>query len=120
MAGRYPRSRTATGYGSLVPQPRPKRFEYTATVDRSGAIAAAGNEPTTLPAEVTPEHLVLAGLGRCTIASLDYHARRAGLHVAAEASASAEVTRRESDERYAFVRIDCALDVEIDAPPEPA
>jgi uncharacterized OsmC-like protein len=102
-----------------VPLPRPKRFEYTATVDRAGAIAAAGHDPTTLPKELTPEHLVLAGLGRCTIASLDYHARRAGLDVAAEASAHGEVTRREEDERYAFVRIDCAVDVRLDAPPEP-
>jgi len=103
-----------------VPLPRAKRFEYTATVDRSGAIAAVGHASTALPNEVTPEHLVLAGLGRCTIASLDHHARRAGLDVAAEASAWGAVTRREEDERYAFVQIDCAVDVELDAPPEPA
>jgi organic hydroperoxide reductase OsmC/OhrA len=102
-----------------VPLPRAKRLEYTATVDRSRRIAAAGHPPTTLPPELTPEHLVLAGLGRCAIASLEYHAGRAGLAVAAEASARGAVTRREDDERYAFVAIDCAVDVELAAPPEP-
>jgi organic hydroperoxide reductase OsmC/OhrA len=102
-----------------VTLPQPKRFEYAAVVGRDGAIAAEGAAPLPLPPELTPEHLVLAGLGRCTIASLDYHARRAGVAAAAAATASATVTRRAEDERYAFVAIECALDVELDPPPTP-
>jgi len=100
-----------------VPLPRPKHFEYAAVVDRNGAIAAQGAPPVELPPELTPEHLVLAGLGRCAIASLDYHARRVGVSVAAAATASAAVTRRPEDERYAFVEIECALDADLDPPP---
>jgi len=99
-----------------VPPPSAKRFDYTAEIGRAGEISAAGEPPLALPTSLTPEHLVLAGLGRCTIASLGYHARHAGLSVAAAASASAAVTRRAEDERYAFVEIECALDVDLDPP----
>ena len=99
-----------------MPLPSSKRFEYTAEVSRAGEIAAAGEARIQLPQAVTPEHLVLAGLGRCSIASLTYHARRAGLDLIAAASVSGAVTRREEDDRYAFVEIDCELDVELDPP----
>ena len=65
---------------------------------------------------VTPEHLVLAGVGRCSIASLTYHARRGGLDLTAAATVSGAVTRREEDGRYAFVEIACEVDVELDPP----
>jgi organic hydroperoxide reductase OsmC/OhrA len=100
-----------------VAPPRAKHFEDAVVVDRGGAIAANGAAPLKLPTELTPEHLVLAGLGRCTLASLDYHARRAGASMAAAATVSAAVTRRPDDERYAFVKIECALDVDLDPAP---
>lgn len=91
-----------------------RRFEYAAAVDRAGRISAEGRAPVPLGDEWTPEHLVLAGLARCTLASLTYHARRIGLDLTASASAAGVVTRREEDERYAFVEIDCSLDVELE------
>ena len=93
-----------------------RRFDYAVAVDRAGRISVEGHEPVLLEEDEgwTPEALVLAGLARCTIASLVYHARRAGLDLVASASASGTVTKRETDERYAFVAIDCELEVELD------
>ena len=49
----------------------------------------------------TPEHLLLAGLVRCSLESLRFHAKRAGVEVAAaKGSANAHVAKRESDRRY--------------------
>jgi uncharacterized OsmC-like protein len=97
---------------------RAKVLEYTAGVDRRGAISAHGGDVVTLPADVEPEHLVLAALVRCTIASLRFHARRLGAEVSGAGSAHGLVTRRESDGRYAFVEIRAELEVEIEPPPE--
>ncbi len=94
-----------------------RRLEYAAAVDRAGRISAEGDAPVELGEEWKPEHLALAGLARCTIASLTYHARRAGLDVTASASASGVVTKREEDGRYAFVELACQLEVEIDPAP---
>ena len=91
-----------------------RRFEYAAAVDRSGRISAEGRTPVPLGDEWRPEHLVLAGLARCPLASLTYHARRIGLDLTASASATGVVTRREEDERYAFVEIECSLEVELE------
>jgi uncharacterized OsmC-like protein len=97
-----------------------RRFEYSIGLDRAGRYAAADGPPVELGREWTPEHLVLAGLARCTITSLRYHARQAGADVVAEASAHGVVTRRDEDERYAFVEIECRIDVEIEPAPEDA
>jgi uncharacterized OsmC-like protein len=97
---------------------RAKVLEYGARVDRLGAISAHGGEVVTLPADVEPEHLVLAALVRCTIASLRFHARRLGSEVAGAGSAHGLVTRREPDGRYAFVEIRAELEVEIEPQPE--
>jgi organic hydroperoxide reductase OsmC/OhrA len=91
-----------------------KRFEYAAAVDRAGRISAEGAAPLELGDEWTPEHLVLAGLARCTLASLTFHAQRAGLDLTASASAAGAVTKREEDGRYAFVEIDCRVEVELE------
>jgi organic hydroperoxide reductase OsmC/OhrA len=64
------------------------------------------------------EHLVLAGLARCTLTSLDYHAHRANLAAMGTASARGVVTKRETDGRYAFVEFEVELDVKLDPPPE--
>ena len=100
-----------------VPDREAKTFEYAISLDRAGRPAAEGGEPLELPEEWTAEHLVLAGLARCSLTSLRYHATRAGLDAVGSASARGRVTRREDDERYAFVEIECELDVEIE--PEP-
>jgi organic hydroperoxide reductase OsmC/OhrA len=88
----------------------PKRFEYSVT-ERDGTPARA--EP-----DWTPEHLLLAGLARCTLASLEFHAERVSVRVAGTATADGVVTKREGDGRYAFVEINCRLDIELDPPPE--
>lgn len=87
----------------------PRRFEYSVTVT-SGALAA---DP-----EWTPEHLVLAALGRCTLTSLAFHAERAEVSASGTAAAAGVVTKREEDGRYAFVEIECGLDVELEPAPE--
>jgi uncharacterized OsmC-like protein len=64
------------------------------------------------------EHLVLAGLVRCSLTSLGYHARRAGIEVTGSGVASGTVTKRHDDGRYALVEITCRLDVELTPPPD--
>ena len=95
---------------------RAKHFEYWISLDESGALSAEG-DPVTLDGDVTAEHLLLAGLARCSISSLDHFAGLKDVHVRASALASGTVTRREDDDRYGFVDIDVKIDVT--AEPEP-
>jgi uncharacterized OsmC-like protein len=97
---------------------RARTFKFAISVDRdSAAKSERGGSP--IPAEEawTPEHLVLAGLARCTLKSLRHHAQRDGIAVAGGADASGEVTQRDTDGRYAFVRIKVELDVTLDPTP---
>ncbi len=94
-----------------------KSFEYAVGLDRSGRLTADGHAVLELDQAWTPEHLVLAGLVRCTLQSLRFHAGRASIDFLATASASGRVTRRESDGRYAFVEIACELDLELEPVP---
>ena len=72
-----------------------------------------------VPPEWTPEHLLLAALVRCSLASFTYHAERAGLAVGEKTgSARGMVTKRESDERYAFVEADVELTVAVEPEPD--
>jgi organic hydroperoxide reductase OsmC/OhrA len=87
-----------------------RRFEHAVT-ERWG-------EPPHAEEDWTPEHLVLAGLARCTLTALDFHAKRDGIAVSGSASAKGVVTKREEDGRYAFVDIDCVLDVQLDPSPD--
>ena len=95
-----------------------KRFEYSASVDREGSLCAEDRERLDPGQTWTAEHLVLAGLCRCTLASLRFHAERDGLASSGTAAATGVVTKRDSDGRYAFVEVLCGLDVELD--PRPA
>jgi uncharacterized OsmC-like protein len=97
---------------------KPKEFLYGIELDRAGRLTADGRAPLELDPAWTPEHLVLASLVRCTLQSLRFHADRAGVDFLASAEASARVTRREDDERYAFVEIDVDLDLEIEPVPD--
>jgi organic hydroperoxide reductase OsmC/OhrA len=94
---------------------RAKHFEYWITLDEDGL--TADGQPMQL-ADASAEHLLLAGLARCSIASLEHFARQRKIEATASAYASGTVTRRADDERYGFVTIECKLDVELD--PEPA
>jgi organic hydroperoxide reductase OsmC/OhrA len=97
-----------------------KRLEYAVALPRLDRIAPEGSDPVELGPGWEAEHLVLAGLTRCTLTSLRYHAKRCAVGVTTmSGSASGVVTKREEDGRYAFVEIDCALDVELEpVPPE--
>jgi uncharacterized OsmC-like protein len=94
-----------------------KEFSYAIALDRAGRLTADGKAELELDPDWTPEHLVLAGLVRCTLQSLRFHAARAETDFVASASASARVTRPAPDERYAFVEIDVELDLELEPPP---
>jgi len=96
----------------------PKQFEYAATLEADGRLLADGTDPL-VPGEAwSPEHLVLAGLMRCTLKSLTFHADRAGISVRGEAGSSGVVAKRESDGRYAFVEVECGLDIRLDPEPD--
>ena len=52
-----------------------KTFTYEVSLDRGGAATSSeGGSPLPDEEAWSPEHLVLAGLARCTLTSLDYHA----------------------------------------------
>ena len=91
---------------------RAKHFEYWVTLDEDGL--SADGTPVELAENVSAEHLLLAGLARCTIESLVYFARQQDLEVRASAYASGTVTRREEDDRYGFTNIECRLEVDLD------
>jgi len=100
-----------------------KSFDYAVSLDetwdawsdRGGGVLAGADEATW-----TPEHLVLAGLARCTLTSLRYHSVRAGITLISRARARATVTRRESDDRFAFVDVAFEGDVSFDPKPDEA
>lgn len=89
-------------------------FEYRISTDREWTVRSAlGGHVIPRDDAWTPEHLVLAGLARCTLTSLEYHAKRAGVTVTATTDAHGSVTRREEDGRFAFVEISVAFDVSL-------
>jgi uncharacterized OsmC-like protein len=95
----------------------PKEFRYAIGLDRAGRLTADGGSPLDLDDAWTPEHLMLAGLARCTLQSLRFHADRAGIDFLARASASGVVTKRADDGRYAFVELDVDIDLELEPLP---
>jgi organic hydroperoxide reductase OsmC/OhrA len=101
-----------------VSEPRAKVLDYSIELDRRYRVAADGGSRQQLPRDFAPEHLVLAGLARCTLTSLAYHAGRAGISVASSSAvARGQVTRRPTDGRYAFVDLECRLEVELQPSP---
>ena len=50
-----------------------KEFRYAIGLDRTGRVTADGHAPLDLDAAWTPEHLVLAGLVRCTLQRSEEH-----------------------------------------------
>jgi organic hydroperoxide reductase OsmC/OhrA len=101
-----------------VPQ-NARRLEFEVAVAADGS-ATSGRGGTPIPAadEWQAEHLVLAGLVRCTLASLDYHVGKHDLRATASGSAQGIVTKREEDGLYAFVEIDAELVVDFEPPVE--
>jgi organic hydroperoxide reductase OsmC/OhrA len=97
---------------------RAKLLRYAASIDADGRLCAEDRGPIELPADWQAEHLLLTALIRCSLTSLDYHARRAGSSAAGTGKASGEITKRESDGRYAFVEIRVNLEVTLDPQPD--
>lgn len=98
---------------------KPRVLEFEVSVDRERAARSGlGGGALERDDEWWPEHLVLAALVRCTLASMDYSARRAGFDVAGRGRAQGTVTKRERDGLYAFVNIGSRLEIELDPPPE--
>ena len=100
---------------------RPRSFAYAVEVDEAawGARSERGGAP--IPADEehwAPEHLVLAGLARCSLTSLRYHCRRVGVELSSRASVRGTVTRRDDDGRFAFVEIAVEADVAFEPKPD--
>ena len=98
---------------------RAKEFSYAVSLDRAGRVTADGRAQLELDRAWKPEHLLLAGLARCTLQSLRFHATRAGVDFVASAEASGLVTRPAPEERYAFVEIEATIDLEVEPLPPP-
>jgi organic hydroperoxide reductase OsmC/OhrA len=98
-----------------------KTFEFDVVVetDRT-ARSSLGGRALELEPEWWAEHLLLTALVRCTLASLDHHARRAELEVSASGSGHGLVTRRDEDGLYALVDADVRLDVGLAPAPASA
>jgi organic hydroperoxide reductase OsmC/OhrA len=95
-----------------------KELRYAVDLGASGSLRDEDGTPLEPEPSWTPEHLLLAGLVRCSLKSLHYHARRAGLEVtAARGSARTLITRRESDGRYAMLETGVELDVRLEPQP---
>jgi organic hydroperoxide reductase OsmC/OhrA len=86
---------------------RPRVFEFAVSLDDAwvGSSDRGGPNLPNVAHEWTPEHLVLAGLARCSLTSLSFHAKRLGIELRSHADARGSVTRRESDGRFAFAEI---------------
>jgi organic hydroperoxide reductase OsmC/OhrA len=94
---------------------RPRVLQFDVSVDRDRvASSALGGTPLAPEAEWWAEHLVLAGLLRCTLTSLDYSARRAGLSATGSGKAHGKVAKREEDGLYAFVEIETSFEIELE------
>ena len=98
---------------------RGKPLEYAITMDANAQLAIPGGSGLGAGADWTPEHLLLAALVRCTVASLRFHAERAGASLTTEAGAHGTVTRRESDGRRAVTSAGVTCHATIDPVPDP-
>ena len=98
-----------------------KELRYAVDLTADGELTEESGVGLDLPAEWSPEHLLLAALVRCSLKSLRYHAERRGVTVRAASGGSRTlVTKRETDDRYALVETDLELAVEREPAPEPA
>jgi organic hydroperoxide reductase OsmC/OhrA len=89
-------------------------YEFDVAVDRDGrATSGLGGPAISKNDEWWAEHLVLAGLVRCTLASLAHAAGRAEVEVAAAGRSHGVVAKRESDGLYALVEVESSFEVEL-------
>ena len=96
-----------------------KELRYAVELSAAGELREENGVVLELPAEWSPEHLLLGALVRCSLKSLRHHARRGELDVrTASGSARTLVTKRRTDERYALVETELELVVQIEPEPE--
>lgn len=99
---------------------RAKELRYAVDLTAAGELKDENGVVLDAPAEWSPEHLLLAGLVRCSLKSLRYHAERQSVDVrTASGRARTLVTKRETDDRYALVETEVELAVELEPEPEP-
>jgi organic hydroperoxide reductase OsmC/OhrA len=92
-------------------------MHFEITLDEDGRTAPEDGKPVAFGEEWTAEHLVLAGLAKCSLTSLAYFARQRGSDADGSARVRAMVTKRD-DGAYAFVELSCSLDVTVEPEPD--
>lgn len=103
-----------------IVQVQAKEFRYAIGLGADGSVSTESGASLVPGTEWTPEHLLLAGLVRCSLDSLRHHLGRAGIQLGSSiGGASAVVTRRESDGRYAVVEATVELSVQLEPAPAP-
>jgi organic hydroperoxide reductase OsmC/OhrA len=96
-----------------------KELRYAVELTADGELMDENGVVLEVPAEWSPEHLLLTGLVQCSLKSLRYHAERLDIDVrSAFGSSRTLVTKRETDGRYALVATDVELAVELEPRPE--
>ena len=99
---------------------RARELRYAVELTADGELRDENGVVLDVPAEWSPEHLLLAALVRCSLKSLGFHAGRKGVDVrSASGSGRTLVTQRETDDRYALVETEAELTVELVPEPEP-
>jgi organic hydroperoxide reductase OsmC/OhrA len=99
---------------------RAKELRYAVELTTSGELTHENGVGLAVPADWSPEHLLLAALVRCSLKSLRHHARRDAVDVlTASGSSRTLVTKRETDGRYALVETKVELAVTLEPEPEP-
>ncbi len=93
------------------------RTDYRVELDGERCFVSDRDVPLELPRAWTPEHLVLAALIRCVLLAAEYHAGRTSIEFSGTGSALGTVNQRD-DGLYAFVDLECNLEVELDPAPD--
>ena len=99
---------------------RAKELRCAVDVTAAGQLTEENAVALELPAEWSPEHLLLAALLRCSLKSLRYHAERKEVAVrSASGTSRTVVTKRDTDGRFALVETEVELDLKLDPEPGP-
>ncbi len=78
-----------------------RELRYAVDLTADGELRDENGVVLDVPAEWSPEHLLLAALVRCSLKSLGFHAGRKGVEVrSASGSSRTLVAQREADDRY--------------------